>query len=310
MFKKNKFPSVSIVVIVRNMQGTISSCLQSLTNQNIAQDKYEIIVVDNNSTDNTKQIIQQYPVRLFSEKTVGNFGGARNKGIKESRGAIVAFVDADCTVDKGYIRKILNFHSLNPDITGMCGSLINPYPKNKVARTLCYGQCGFWSPKAPKRLVNFLPGCNSSYQKAALLEVGMFPEETASEDIILGQKLIANGKRLLFDPSYPIVHNFDKSLQILSRKEERCGTAHFNMYSSKKNMNTARLAGIVFFMPIFIVGRTMTGFQRMLKFSLDKKDAILLFHYLVYSGVFWTRGYQKQAFRVRKTQLINQKVGK
>lgn len=290
------------------MQGTIGKCLHSLMKQNIPQEDFEIIVIDNNSTDHTREITKEYSVRLLSEKEVGNFGGARNKGIKESRGKIVAFLDADCTVEKDYIRKILDFHSLNPDIAGMGGSLINPYPKNKVARTISYGQCGFWSPTSPKRYVTFLTAANSSYRKEALLEVGMFPEGTASEDIILGWKLKAKGKQLLFDPSSVVVHDFDRSLHILSLKEERCGVAHFNMYSSTKNISITRMMGMMLFTPIFILGRTMTGFQRMLKFSPDKRDGIILFHYLVYSGFYWTKGYLKQAFRQRKTQLTNRRL--
>jgi cellulose synthase/poly-beta-1,6-N-acetylglucosamine synthase-like glycosyltransferase len=302
MSKNNQVPFVSIVIIVRNMQDTIGRCIQSLVNQNISQDKYEIIVIDNNSNDSTRQIIQEYPVRLFSEQLVGNFGGARNTGVKESRGNIVAFVDADCTVGQDYIRKIIDFHSSNTHIAGMAGSLANPYPRNKVARTICYGQCGFWSTNAPKRFVKFLTCANSSYQKDVLLEVGMFPEGTASEDILLGWKLTAKGKKLLFDPSYRIVHDFDRTLYMLALKEERCGTAHFNMHSSNTNTSIAKLVGGVLFAPIFMIGRTATGFQRMLKFSPAKQDAIFLFHYLVYSGFFWSIGYLKQAFYATKTQ--------
>lgn len=284
------------------MQDTIGRCIQSSINQNISRDKYEIIVVDNNSTDHTRQIIQQYPVRLFSEKCAGNFGGARNRGIKESRGNIVAFVDADCTVRQDYIRKIIDFHSSNPHIVGMAGSLINPYPKNKVAQTICYAQCGNWSTNAPKRFVKFLPACNSSYKKAALLEIGMFPEGTASEDILVGWKLSAKGYQLLFDPSRIVVHEFDRTLNMLALKEERCGTAHFNMNSSNTNISISRLVGIVLFAPIFMIGRIMTGFKRMLEFIPAKQYVLFLFHYLVFSGFFWSRGYLKQAFHMRKIQ--------
>jgi glycosyltransferase involved in cell wall biosynthesis len=299
-----KQPMVSVVVIVHNGKETIEDCLNSLLTQTVPKNEYEIIVVDNSSTDNSPEIIQRYPTRFYTLEGVGNYGGARNKGVKEANGQIVAFVDADCTVPTDYISTIIDFHQNNPDVSGLAGCLINPYPNNKVARTLNYGQCGYWSINAPKRYVEFLPGCNSSYKRADLLDVGIFPECTASEDILLGWKMTAKGKKLMFDPSHSLVHRFDRSLNILSVKEERCGHAHFKMHASKKKQRIVKLWGRIFFAPFYMLGRSLTGFQRVLLYSSDKQDSVILFPYVVYSGFFWTRGYLKEALNQKITKRV------
>jgi len=288
-------PLVSVVIIVRNMPDTIGDCLESLLDQTVPKDKYEIIVVDNNSTDNTREIVRKYPVKLVSEEKVGNFGGARNMGITNSKGEIVAFIDADCIAEKDWIQKMLTLHSSFPRIAGHGGSNSNPYPENKVARTIACAQNGDWSPDAPRRVADFLPGCNCSYRKEVLLQVGMFPEGTASEDILIGAKIRRTGQLLLFDPVLIVEHDFDRTLNKLAQKEERCGRGHFNMHSSYERASRMRLLALTLFSPLFILGRSARGFQRIMLYSKRKQDVFILLPYILYSGVYWTKGYLTQA---------------
>jgi glycosyltransferase involved in cell wall biosynthesis len=284
------------------MQNTIGDCLESLMNQTLPRNKYEVVVVDNNSTDNTREKVKQYPVKLLAEEQVGNYGGARNKGIKMSKGDIIAFIDADCVAERGWVEKMLLRHNSYPKLAGLGGADINPYTKNKVARTLAYSQNGDWSPNAPRRTVKSLPGCNCSYKKDALYEAGLFPEGTASEDILLGKKIRENGKALLFDPSVVIKHDFDRTLAKLGQKEERSGKAHFNMHSKTKAMSQIRLGTIILYSPLFMLGRIATGVRRIIIFSDSKADTFTLLPYVFYSGFFWARGYLKRAFERRKEQ--------
>lgn len=88
-------PFVSIVVPLHNEERWIDQCVESLLAQDYPADRYEIIVVDNNSTDGSAARVAQYPrVRLLSEPQQGDFA-ARNHGVRESRGEIIAFTDSD-----------------------------------------------------------------------------------------------------------------------------------------------------------------------------------------------------------------------
>jgi len=298
-------PLVSVVIIVRNMQDTIGDCLESLMNQTLISSKFEVIVVDNNSTDNTREVVKQYPVKLLVEEQVGNFGGARNKGIKESKGEIIAFIDADCISERGWVEKVLNAHKTNPNIAGVGGATTNPYTENRVARTIAYAQNGGWSAGAPSRLVNYLPGCNCSYKRHILEEVRFFPVGTASEDIILGRKIRNNGYIMLFEPNLRIRHMFDKTLKKLAEKEERAGKGHYNMHSKNKNVSWMRLGLITLFSPFFMLGRVGTGLRRIILYSDSKLDTFILLPYVFYSGFFWTRGYLKRAFEDTKNKNMD-----
>ncbi len=103
---------ISIIVPVHNNEMTIDSLLDSLLNQSYPNDKYEIIMVDNNSSDNTRKIISNYPVTLLDEQNIQSSYAARNRGVRGAKGKILAFTDGDCIPDRYWIatgiEKLLN----------------------------------------------------------------------------------------------------------------------------------------------------------------------------------------------------------
>ncbi|MFH1316289.1 MAG: glycosyltransferase [Candidatus Woesearchaeota archaeon] len=103
-----KNPLISVVIPAYNSEKTISKCLSSLLNQ--SYDNYEIIVVDNNSKDSTKDIINHFKskskkIKMVFEPFVSR-GAARNAGISASKGKIIAMIDSDCIAPKEWIEKI------------------------------------------------------------------------------------------------------------------------------------------------------------------------------------------------------------
>ena len=98
-------PFVSVVVPVFNGADVLGDCLASLVAQDYPKDRCEIIVVDNNSTDATAEIIRRHPVRYVFENAVQSSYAARNRGIRESRGEILAFTDADCRAQSDWLRR-------------------------------------------------------------------------------------------------------------------------------------------------------------------------------------------------------------
>ena len=96
------FPKVSIIVPVYNSESILDLCLQSLLNLDYPKNLLEIIIVDNASTDDSKKIIEKYPVIYIYEQKNTSYA-ARNKGIRMSSGEIIAFTDSDCIVDPGWV---------------------------------------------------------------------------------------------------------------------------------------------------------------------------------------------------------------
>lgn len=112
---------LSIVVPIYNMNKFLGSCLRSLLNQNIAQDLYEIICVNDGSTDNSKEICVEYleqnnNIHYFEQSNKG-LSSARNLGISKSNGDYIWFVDADDEIQKNCLATLLNeIYTNNLDI--------------------------------------------------------------------------------------------------------------------------------------------------------------------------------------------------
>lgn len=94
---------VSVVIPAHNEQQHIGACIDSLLQQDYGLDNFEIIIVDNNSTDNTKNIINQYPFAKYYFKLDGPVGAVRNYGAELAKGEIIAFIDADCLAPCSWI---------------------------------------------------------------------------------------------------------------------------------------------------------------------------------------------------------------
>lgn len=89
-------PFISVVVPFYNSDKHLESCISALLSQTYPSSAYEIIMVDNNSTDNSTDLVRKYPqIILLSEAKKGSYA-ARNRGVAESKGRIIAFTDSDC----------------------------------------------------------------------------------------------------------------------------------------------------------------------------------------------------------------------
>jgi cellulose synthase/poly-beta-1,6-N-acetylglucosamine synthase-like glycosyltransferase len=130
-----QWPTVSIVVPVFNGSRTIGDLVRSLVALDYPHELYEIIIVDNNSRDDTVQKVQQYPVKLLHECKVQSSYAARNRGVRASQSDIIAFTDADCVVATTWLRHLLADYS-DPRWGGFAGGLYAHSPRTYVQRHL------------------------------------------------------------------------------------------------------------------------------------------------------------------------------
>lgn len=104
----NKF---SLIIPVYNTEDYISKCLDSCINQDIAENDYEIIVIDDGSTDDSLEIIKEYQQKISNiillQKKNGGVSSARNYGIRESKGDYLIFIDSDDTIKENSLKSIL-----------------------------------------------------------------------------------------------------------------------------------------------------------------------------------------------------------
>ncbi|MFC1852907.1 glycosyltransferase family A protein [candidate division CSSED10-310 bacterium] len=105
---------MSVIVPFQNAEKYIESCINSLLCQDYSNKDYEIIFIDNNSTDRSAMIVGQYDmIKLLNESSPGSYA-ARNLGIKSARGNIIAFTDADCLPCEGWLSGLEQVLSTSP----------------------------------------------------------------------------------------------------------------------------------------------------------------------------------------------------
>lgn len=96
MNEGDKLPEISVIIPVYNRPEEIRTCIEGVLNQTYPDELYEVYVVDNNSTDETAEVIKEYTVHLETEEDFQSSYAARNTGIKASDGEVVAMIDSDC----------------------------------------------------------------------------------------------------------------------------------------------------------------------------------------------------------------------
>lgn len=132
-----QLPILSVIVCTYNREKYIGKCLEHLANQSIDNEKFEIVLVNNVSTDNTEKIvlniIEKYPevsIQYFVENNQGHTF-ARNRGILESTGTLLSFIDDDAFVKPDFCHSIINFFNRRSDVVALGGRIIPSYEKSE-----------------------------------------------------------------------------------------------------------------------------------------------------------------------------------
>jgi len=116
---------VSVVIPVKNEEENLPRLLKSLREQDFPKKEFEVIVVDNNSTDKTVLVAKKFGARVVFEPRQG-IPYARDTGGRSAKGEIIIGTDADCKLPKDHLKNIYNEFTKNPDLFGLGGSVFMP----------------------------------------------------------------------------------------------------------------------------------------------------------------------------------------
>jgi GT2 family glycosyltransferase len=238
-------PDLSIVITSWNARPTIEGCLDSLRLQ-ATRSPFEIILVDS-STDGTAELVRQnYPeVRLVSSPSRLYCGEARNMAIPAARAGIIAFLDADCTVESGWVDAILAAHR-DPGLL-VAGTVENGTPESLVAWAYYFCEFNLWLPGKGERDVAEGAGCCLSFKKKAWEAYGPFLTGTYSSDTAFHWKARAEGHRVRNVPAirvfHRVLHGFRDFLRHVAH--HRCCYARVKVREFRLGP-TARLARCLF----------------------------------------------------------------
>lgn len=212
---------LSVIIPCYNCEAFVGRAINSVFNQTYKD--VEILLVDNNSTDNTIGVLNHYrnsypdKVKVFSEQKKGA-PAARNKGLYEARGEWIQFLDADDELLPNKIQMQLNLaNSQNADI--VVGDSIFEYKeKGKTIRMLRRSDNDVW-----KGLIRSKLGITSSnlWRTQSLLSINGWDESlTSSQEYDLLFRLLKSSKKVIFDPGLnTIVYRMDNSISKSTGKE-------------------------------------------------------------------------------------------
>lgn len=218
-------PLVSVIVLNWNGMQFIEACLGSVLRQTYPN--FELIVVDNASTDGSLELIQQqFPeVTLLPSATNTGFGGGNNLGIALSKGAYIAVLNNDAEVDPGWLQEMVTAAESDPQV-GMCApkilSMADRRTIDSVGGLLIYADGigrgrGRLEPDNGQydRLPDILvpSGCSALYRRTMLDAVGLFDEEFFAycEDTDLGLRCRLAGWKAISVPTAVVYHHYSGS---------------------------------------------------------------------------------------------------
>jgi glycosyltransferase involved in cell wall biosynthesis len=198
---------ISVVVPVYNGADTLRDCLQSLATQNAPRDAFEVIVVDDGSSDPSADVASQFDVRVIRQNNAGA-AAARNAGMLAAEAEWVAFTDADCVASRGWLKALLRATASAPEeVNCVAGKTIGFNSVTPAARFVDL----FGSLDAGRHLSHprypFAPSGNVAYRRSSLAAVGGYDARYRSyEACDLHQRLAPLGGRSLYEPAALIFH--------------------------------------------------------------------------------------------------------
>jgi len=197
---------ISIVIPVHNGAATLDGCLAAACCQDYPD--YEVLLVDDASTDATAAIAARYPCRIVS--LPGNQGAARarNIGAGEATGEVVFFTDADVRLPPDALA-LLAERFADPGVTGVVGLLAAAAPYPDFASNFKNLWMHYTYRRQPAEVGLFFTSA-AAIRRGAFLAAGGFDESyrgaSETEDIELGQRLWSSGERIVLDPRLAVEH--------------------------------------------------------------------------------------------------------
>jgi len=217
-------PVVSVVVPVRNGADTIRACIESLLGVEFPQGEFEVIVIDNDSSDSTVRVLDHFHgrIRTFKERKRGP-SAARNTGVFHALGQLIAFTDADCVVEPAWLKNLVQ-PLTNPAIGIAGGEILALQPANRIER---FGELIHDHRRA---LEEFQPPyaitMNWASRRAVLEQAGLFDESLIrGEDFDLATRIHAAGYRFVYCPDARVWHRNERTFRGLLREGFQHGRA-------------------------------------------------------------------------------------
>jgi GT2 family glycosyltransferase len=216
-------PRISVVVCTYNGAATLPECLQGATS--VRYPDYEVIVVDDGSTDASAAIATEHDVKLIRTPNRG-LSAARNAGLAAAEGEIVAYLDDDARPDPDWLT-FLAAGFADSDHAGIGGPNLPPEDESPVGRCVANAPGGPVHVLLSDTVAEHIPGCNMAFRRSALAAIGGFDAQfrVAGDDVDVCWRLQAAGHTLGYHPAALVWHRRRATLRRFFRQQRGYGRA-------------------------------------------------------------------------------------
>jgi len=208
-----EIPLISVVIPVKNEALLLEHCLASLRSLAYPADRFEVIVADAQSRDNTKEVAEKNGARVVENHKQIVVSG-RNRGFEHARGELVAFTDADCIFDTQWLTNCLKYFE-DGKVAGVGGPTFMPQDSTHFEQAVNFlfalaGMMGVTSHRqafVEAHETFDIPGCNAIYRRRVLEEVMPVDEGLlTAEDVWMNEQIRARGYKFIMAPDVILWH--------------------------------------------------------------------------------------------------------
>ena len=238
-------PLVSVITPVLNSEEKIAPFIEAVLHQSYPRDRYEIVIVDNGSTDKTTERVLSFPdVTLLERKDIQNPYAARNEGIRNSHGEIIALLDVNCMPVQNWLEQgVERLQCDGADLVG--GHISYAYSKEETLGEW-YDSLLFVDMEDLIRRGQSCAGGNLFFRREVVEEIGLFPESHRSGmDLYWTKKATKAGLSLIYDRDAEAVYSARK-LRPLLQKVFRVGTGQPKVWLDN-DMSPVKMALLILY---------------------------------------------------------------
>lgn len=257
MSNTENLPRVSVIIPVYNRPEEIRTCIEGVLNQTYPDELTEIYVVDNKSTDNTREVIREYSqVNLEKENDIQSSYAARNTGIESGSGEIIAMIDSDCDpISKWLENGVKKILETDADLVG--GNVEFTFSKRQTASEV-YDSINNMQVESDVKGRGVAKTANLFSKRKVFNEIGLFPEDVKSGgDVEWTRRATDNSFKLVYSEEAKVRHPARRFISSM-KKQFRVGKGKYSNDEKSKN-------------PVKILMRFMPRKPSSLKRKLDKK---------------------------------------
>ncbi len=216
---------VSVVIPAFNAAPTIGGCLSALRAQNVSQTDFQVIVVDDGSSDETSARVSQFEEARLEHTPHLGAAGARNHGARLATGEILLFTDADCEPTETWIQEMCRPFENQADIAGAKGVYLTRQ-RAPVARFVQIEYEEKYEQMRRLERIDFIDTYSAAYRREVFLANGGFDESfpgASVEDQEFSFRLAKQGYRLVFAPNARVCHSHVSTWRAYAKRKFRIG---------------------------------------------------------------------------------------